>query len=340
MPPMANSLYPEPGPATDMAMGFSRIVACVGSADPASKVVLHAVTVAKALALPVLLLRVCETHTLDDQCLDPVDWEIRRREAYARVDALVNGYRQRYLDIEAEVLEGQAAEQISLWSLQHPSDLMVLGTHGEWHPTSKGLGDTVREVIDRAAGSLLLVPDSAAEVPVGGYRRVLVPIDGSCRAESVLPLAIHLAQAQRAELLLVHVVPPSFLTEVGPAESEDIELCERLARRNERVARQYLERLQSRASEKGIAVRTRVLREDVRSSLARTAAEEAVDLVVLSAQGCSGRLDVPYGSVTSFLMTHTAQPLLIMRPQALFNGLEASREVAVQLRRYRLPGAW
>lgn len=138
----------------------------------------------------------------------------------------------------------------------------------------------------------------------------------------------------------MHVVPPSFLTEVGPAESEDIELCERLARRNERVARQYLERLQSRASEKGIAVRTRVLREDVRSSLARTAAEEAVDLVVLSAQGCSGRLDVPYGSVTSFLMTHTAQPLLIMRPQALFNGLEASREVAVQLRRYRLPGAW
>lgn len=341
MAPIANSLYPGTGPAADMplAMGFSRIVACVGSSDPASKVILHAVIVAKALSVPLLLLRVCETRTSGGECLDPVDWEIRRREAYTRVAALVDGYRQHYVDIEAEVLEGQAAEQISQWSQQHPSDLMVLGTHGEWRPSSKGLGDTVREVIDRAAGSLLLVPESAAEVPLMGYRRLLVPIDGSFRAESVLPLAIHLAQTQCAELLLVHVVPPSFLTEVGPAESEDLELCERLVRRNERVARQYLERLQSRASERGISVRVQVLREDVRSSLARTAAEEAVDLVVLSAQGCSGRLDVAYGSVTSFLMSHTTQPLLIMRPQAMVNGLATGRGGAVALR-YRRLGAW
>lgn len=341
MAPMANSLYPDPGLAGDMplAMGFSRIVACVGSSDPASKVILHAVIVAKALSVPLLLLRVCETRTARGECLDPVDWEIRRREAFTRVAALVDGHRRHYVDIEAQVLEGQAAEQISQWSQQHPNDLMVLGTHGTWRPSSKGLGDTVREVIDRAAGSLLLVPESAVEAPLMGYRRVLVPIDGSCRAESVLPLAIHLAQSQGAELLLVHVVPPSFLTEVGPAESEDLELCERLVRRNERVARLYLERLQSRASEKGIAVRIQVLREDVRSSLVRTATDEAVDLVVLSAQGCSGRLDVPYGSVTSFLMTHTSQPLLIMRPQALCNGLDAGRGSTVELR-YRLPGAW
>lgn len=302
-----------PPPAT---AGFTRVVACVGSGEPSSRVILHAATIANALDVPLMLLRVFETRSVGGVRLDPVDWEIRRREAYARVEALAEDFRYLCADIEAEVVEGQAAEQISLWAQQHPADLTVLGTHGEWRPAGWGLGDTAREVVERAAGSLLLVPCSAQDVSMTGYRRLLVPIDGSCRAESVLPFAIRLAKAQRAELLLAHVVPPSTLTEVGPPESEDLELCERLARRNERVARQYLEQLQNRASETGVTVRTRVLFEDVRSSLARLAADEAVDIVVLSAQGCSGRVDVPYGSVASFLMTHTRQPVLIMRQPA------------------------
>ncbi|MDO9320992.1 MAG: universal stress protein [Pseudomonas sp.] len=337
---MANSLYPDRGiaPESPLTAAFTRVVACVGSGEFTDKMLRHAGAVAKALGLPLLLLRVCEIRAAGNQCLDPVDWEIRRREAYARVESLLAGLRQDDVEVEAEVLEGKAAEQICLWAQEHPSDLLVLGTHGEWQPANRSLGSTVREVIDRAVGSLLLVPDAAADVPVCGYRRLLVPMDGSCRAESVLPVAIHLAQTQHAELLLVHVVPPSLLTEVGPVESEDVELCERLLQRNERVARQYLERLQSRASEKEISVCIRLLSEDVRSSLARAATEEAADLIVLSAQGCSGRVDVLYGGVTSFLMTHTVQPLLIIRPQALPGGLDhASQSAAVC---YRSPEAW
>ena len=69
-------------------------------------------------------------------------------------------------------------------------------------------------------------------------------------------------------------------------------------------------------------VRASVLCEDVRSSLMRISAQEGVDLIVLSAHGCSGRLDMPYGSVTSFLMTHIRQPLLVMRQQPPFNAFE------------------
>lgn len=294
------------------SLAFTRVVACVGSGEFAGKVILHACTVAKALGVSLLLLRVCEAKPADDQCFDPVEWELRRREADARVEALVEQFRPLYRQIEAEVVEGQAAEQISLWVRAHPCDLPVLGIHGEWRPIGWGLGDTAREVIERAPGSLLLVPCSAADVSQE-YRRLLVPMDGSCSAESVLPFAMWLAKTQHAELLLVHVVPPSILTEVTPPESGDLELCERLTRRNERVARHYLQQWQARASENGIVTRTQVLRDDVRSSLARLASDEGVDMVVLSAQGCSSRLDVPYGSVTSFLITHARKPLLIMR---------------------------
>jgi nucleotide-binding universal stress UspA family protein len=317
---------------TAPAKGFTRVVACIGSGEPVNKVILHAIAIANSLGVPLLLLRVFVSRPTGEQCQDPLDWEIRRREAYGRVEALAEQYRHLCAAIEAEVVEGQAAEQISLWVQRHPNELTVLGSHSEWRPEDWGLGDTAREVVDHAPGSLLLVPCAAQDVPTTGYRRLLVPLDGSCRAESVLPFAMHLAKAQHAELLLVHVVPPTALTEVGPAEREDIELSERLLRRNQRVAQQYLARLQSRASEHGLVVRASVLCADVRSSLVRIAAQEGVDLLVLSAHGCSGRLDVPYGSVTSFLMSHLRQPMLVMRQQPPFSAFQDDAGGQLELR--------
>lgn len=337
---MPTSSPPLVGPSTDPshhALCFTRIVACIGTDAQARKVIRHAGLIAKALSVPLMLLRVVETRSGSGLPLDPVDWEIHRREAYVQVEALVEEHRNLCERIEAEVVEGHAAEQISFRARSHPSELTVLGTHGEWRPAGWGLGDTAREVIERAPGSLLLVPCQAEEVAGSVHRRLLVPIDGSCRAESVLPFAIRLASTQQAELLLAHVVPPSTLTEVGPPESEDIELCERLTRRNERVARQYLDQLQARVAEAGVRARTLVLCADVRGSLVRLVADEAVDLVVLSAQGCSGRMDVPYGSVTNFLMTHIHKPLLIMRQP-----LPAPNGGGVETRAPRLPlrGLW
>jgi nucleotide-binding universal stress UspA family protein len=144
---------------------------------------------------------------------------------------------------------------------------------------------------------------------------VLVPVDGSPRAENVLPLAKRIARAQGAELLLAHVIPVPELTEIGPLDAEDLELRERLVRRNERVAGEYLDRLRARLADSDVSVRALVLRGgDPRNRLARLVLDEAVDLVVLSAHGRSARSDVPLGSVTAHLVAHAEAPLLILRP--------------------------
>jgi nucleotide-binding universal stress UspA family protein len=133
----------------------------------------------------------------------------------------------------------------------------------------------------------------------------------------VLPLARRLAEAHDAELILAHVVPAPELTEVGPLDAEDLELRERLLRRNERVAGEYLDRLRARLAETGARVRSLVLRGgDARSRLARAIEREGVDLVVLSAQGHSARADVPLGNVTAYLVAHAVAPLLIVRRAA------------------------
>ena len=294
-------------------MGFRRIAACIDASGFAQKVIPHALTVSAALGSPVTFLRVVEAKPGLGFPPDPVEWDIRIREAQDEVEKLADERRQEVPNIDTQVIEGEAAEKISHWAHDHGVELTVLCTHGDSGVTEWGLGSTAQKVIDRAYGSILLIPCGSATSHVVHYRRILVPLDGSPHAESVLPLAIRLAHAQSAELIFVHVVPIPELTEVGPLENEAVELREQLIQRNERVAHEYLDRIRARVAA-GLSVRTLLLRgADARTGLGRAIAEEAPDLVVLAAHGRTRRSDVPFGSVAAYLINHAVVPLLIIR---------------------------
>lgn len=299
---------------TEALTARNRVLACIDESPLAGKVTLHALAVAQGLGASVTLLRVLEAPPAGESRADPIEWDIRRHAAREALRHLTGAAKAGDEGVEIRVVEGQTADQLCLWAERQAADFIVLGTHGESSPIDCSLGGTARQVVERASGSVLLVPPSAEDEPVGCYRRILVPVDGSSRAESVLPLAIRLATACRAQLLLAHVVPVPELTEIAPLDAEDIALRERVARRNERVGRAYLDRLRSQLVQVGLPVRMLLLRDgEVRGRLTRAVAEEGVDLVVLSADGRGGHTDRPYGSVTAHLMMHTPAPLLIVR---------------------------
>jgi nucleotide-binding universal stress UspA family protein len=309
----------SPSPAHDQVIHPTaeavpyRIAACVDTSAMARDVIAHAVAVAKALQGELTLVRVLETRRAGGMPADPVEWEIRRREARDAMGRIVEQQAGSIVDIKAQVVEGHPAEQIWLWARDHDVALTVFSTHGEDNVMGRTLGKTASLVINGAIGSFLLIPRSVAHEPVVRYRRILVPLDGSCGAESVLPVAVKLARAHDGEIILVHVVPVAELTEIGPLEAEAIELRQRLIARNERVARDYLDRIRGRLADQGIAVRGLVLRDgDVRRRLARSVVDEAADLVVLSAHGRGGHADVPHGSIAAYQLAHAATPLLIM----------------------------
>ena len=294
-----------------------RVIACIDTSELSPKIIPHAIAIARAMQAKLTLVRVLEARRAGNLPPDPVEWDMQRREARDLLTRLAEERRDGAADIKMEVVEGEPAEQICLWARDHGADLTVLCTHGEGGPTEGELGGTARRVIDRAPGSVLLIPSALAEVSAVRYQRILMPLDGSPRAESVLPLAMRLAKSQDAELILTHVVPVPELTEIGPLTAEDIDLREQLVRRNERVALEYLDRIRARVTEGGVRARSIVLRNgDARSRLVTAAIDETVDLVILSAQGRSGRSDIPVGSVTAHLATHAAVPLLIVRRQA------------------------
>lgn len=316
---------------------FRRIAVCVDGSDMGEILVHHAAMVAAAFGAPLTILRVLETElNTSTTPSDPLDWGVRQRAARAYLERLVSLAAHHDIAVQSELIQGRAAEQICCWTLRNGADLTVLASHGEHGRSEWTLSSTARKLVDVVPGSLLLVPADGGrgDARASRYRRIMVPLDGSARAESVLPIATRLAKAHEAELLVAHVTPRAELTKVGPLTAQDLELQQRVTARNERVARSYFEQIRARLSEAGIVARTTISRGgDARTGLARLVRRERADLLILSAYGRRGPRDIPCGSVAAHLLTHVAAPLLVFRerPRRVLMRLsqEAARRAAI-----------
>jgi nucleotide-binding universal stress UspA family protein len=298
---------PKPAPPAD-----GRLLACLDGGPECGIILDQALAVAKALDLSVTAARVLETTRHPGAPADPLEWQAWRRLGEDCLDRLVSGSAPDASKIERVMLSGPAAGELTGWATEHNVTLMALGTRTgrlERH----GLGGTAQKLMEAAASSLLLVPARCTGRPP--YRRILVPLDGSSRAESVLPLAARLARAHGAELVLAHVVPKAQGIGGGPLETPTRDLCLRLAEQNEQGARVYLDALKAQLWRERLLVRTIVVRNgDPRSELLQIAREQSADLIIVASHGASGMSDVPCGSVTEYLATHAPSPLLVVRP--------------------------
>lgn len=313
--------------ARDGQQGGKHVIACVDGSEYAQKIVPHAFAVASALRVPLTLLQVLEVPMTSDFRPDPVELGIKRHEAKNALDRLAEVCADDLETIRVELTEGEAAERICRYAREQNAELTVLGTHSGHGHRMYGIGSTARAVLDQAAGSVLLVPISSESIQEPHYRRILLPLDGSPRSESALPLALRLAHAVDAELIIAHVVPTPELTQSGPLEAEDIELRERVIKRNERVARSYLSRIRNYVGAQRLEVRALTLRgDDVRSGLISLIGGECIDLVVLSARGHGGDrvCDLPYGNIVAYLTTHSPVPILIVHPTGSSNNLHVA----------------
>jgi nucleotide-binding universal stress UspA family protein len=298
---------------------FSNVVACVDGSPHARDVLSHAAAVSAGQNAPLTVIRVLESTSEAASPHDPVAWDLRRREAIDYVRNLLAAC-NREADATVEVIVGPVQDRISSFLVDHDVDLCVLGSAGEGEAPALGIGSTARRIVDNAPCSVLLIPprhtgtEPAAEPGAIRYRRLLVPLDCSRRAETVLPVAVSLGDAYGAEIVLAHAVPDAGLTEIGPLDEADVALRNKLRERNERAAKRYLSRMRAQLALNYRAVRTLILRGgDARHMLARAAADEAADIIVLSAKGAGGHPDQSLGSVAEYLITHIGKPILIVR---------------------------
>ncbi len=145
------------------------------------------------------------------------------------------------------------------------------------------------------------------------YRRVLIPLDGSEVAESVLPFAEQIAGPLDAEVLLVRVVEP-IVTAVALASGEvggaDALVHHQLA------AKRYLEDLAERLTAKGLRARTLAALGVPAVEIVAIAEAEKADLIAMTTHGRSGIRRFVFGSVAQEVLRAASVPVLLFRMPA------------------------
>ena len=148
------------------------------------------------------------------------------------------------------------------------------------------------------------------------YKKILVPLDGSKLAESVLPHVESLATCSPgAEVMLVSVTErvTGFRVVDDYSEPSGERLAPEAVGKQERAARKYLGRIAKDLEAKGIKVLTEVLLGKPAEEITLFATNEGCDLIVMASHGRSGPSRWAHGSVAEKVFRANCAPLLMVK---------------------------
>ena len=293
-----------------------RILVCLDRSPSSDGCVAYALWLAKLFDSDVTLAHVMQppgSRSRGPHAIDTLGWEVSRQEAesyFGLLERKVGAALGRPVDIRVE--QGRPAERIVDIAREIRADITVLAnpreSGGGWR-----LGDTVQHVLAASRSSVLLAHTASGMAAAPAPTRFLVPLDGSGRAESVLPAVARMARERGCEVLLVHVVPEPVKTTLL-ASTEDFALAERLADLQEQRAKPYLERLREQLARDVPLVSTLVTRStNAPQVLVRSSLDQQSDIIVLSAHGTTCDTSRSFGGMTGFFLTYAKVSLLVLQ---------------------------
>jgi len=143
------------------------------------------------------------------------------------------------------------------------------------------------------------------------YKIILVPLDGSKRAEAILPHVKNLSLCFNAKVILFIVAEPSLMLEYD----EVIDMSKYLEKRDhqKKETETYLASIQKEFRAKGIKVQTLIGHGLVVKSIIDAAKHNNADLVAMASHGLSGLSRTFYGSIAAGVLQRIDRPLLLIR---------------------------
>jgi nucleotide-binding universal stress UspA family protein len=156
-------------------------------------------------------------------------------------------------------------------------------------------------------------------------RTILVPLDGSAQAETVLPHAVAAASATNSTLTLLQVVASNSMLEttvwpIGIPAGSMLDSAE-----ERRIAYAYLQTTASKLHDSGVECATLVLEGDPAPEIVKRAQDDVdAAMIAMATHGRSGIGRWVFGSVAEKVLQGAPVPLLLVRVEA-----GAPREAAI-----------
>ncbi len=145
------------------------------------------------------------------------------------------------------------------------------------------------------------------------YSKILVPLDGSQRAEAIMGHIQELASRFDATVVLLSVVEPVYNMVGTYTGVPTYEIMAMAINRRNSEAQSTLEKWQTVLGNINITTETYVESGPVVRTILTVAGREAVDLIAMSSHGRTGLARAFYGSVAAGVLHQTSLPLLLVR---------------------------
>jgi nucleotide-binding universal stress UspA family protein len=295
---------------------FDRILFPTDGSDGASAAFDHVLDIAADHGATVHVLNVADTThdsvtRIDDEIVDVLE-----REGAEIVETAADRAADRGIETVTKVLQGGVAETITMYAGKYEMDLVAMPTRGRTGFDRLLLGSTTERVVRESAVPVLSIrPDGeTARYP---YRNILVPTDGSERADDALDRALTLADRTDATVHVLTVV------DVGTVGGEGYSGVDALIE----GAGETVVEAAATAEEAGVDSVEAV---EVGSSAARGIQsyidENDIDLVVMGTQGRTGVKRYLLGSVAERTVRTSPVPVLTVPDPGDETGDEAGDE--------------
>jgi nucleotide-binding universal stress UspA family protein len=299
---------------------YKRIVVPLDGSKTAEKVLPYARVLAANLAVPVELLNVVDitalAHRVDAEEARYLDTIIAEDEHSSRayLQAVARSFAG--AEVQCIVRRGNPAKVIIARGNEVGGSLIAMATHGRSGLNRWWLGSVAEEVLHATSTPLLLIRGNE-ETRSGGdtvIDSVVIPLDGSALAESVLPAAAELAKMLDLELILFRAFELPTSAYYG---SEDyLPNYDQLREQLKQQVRNYLDGKAAQLSAEGVSQVTAVVVEGSGpKEIIDYARQTANNLVAMCTHGRSGMKRLVLGSVTEQVVRRSGDPVLIMRPE-------------------------
>ncbi|MBM2806538.1 MAG: UspA domain protein [Deltaproteobacteria bacterium] len=241
--------------------------------------------------------------------------EARRSGVY------LTGISQSFSGIAARCLvkQGRAADIIVEIAAAEKDTLIMMATHGRSGLNRFFLGSVTEKVL-RATSSPLLVVRAKEKAVAGGeaiFKSLVVPLDGSELAESVMPSVVALAKQLDLEVILfrAYAVPYGAYS-TGEGFYDPVNLEAFLARLRQETI-DYLEGKTAELKRQGLAQVSYVAKEGMSADeIIKFARATPDNLIAMCSHGYSGVKRWVLGSVTETVVRHAGDPVLVLRAQS------------------------
>lgn len=161
------------------------------------------------------------------------------------------------------------------------------------------------------------------------FQHILVPLDGSSRAEQVLPVAARLAHVSGGDITLLTVI--GMTPEATSYPMAGPFLPQHVFQQDLAQVRSYLDQVAQRSDLAGIVLTKQAVLGDPAATILSHAEQQSVDLIMIASHGYTGMKRWILGSVSEKIARHAPAPVFIFREgeplhtHARFDGMGAVR---------------